>query len=182
MWVWIAVFVVIALFQCSREGLSIADPPPAGYALKEGTMYNTSKAVGPTIFYTTPEKCTALCTETQECEGIIFSSFSKFCFMIKELGESSPNSAFNTYLKSGAPAVEVPLESLPAGWTLFASNTQHDGETERKTANASDCMAACSDMPGCQGIGSKASDCRLYTLFSNEKKEIAGYHTYKYAP
>lgn len=181
MLVWIAVLALFIL-ACSREGF--ADPPPAGYALQEGTMYNTSKVVGTTIFYTTPDKCAALCTETQACEGIIFSSLSKFCMMIKEIGTSSPNSSFNTYLKSGAPAVSpaVPPEGLPTGWTLFAADTQYDGETDLKKANASECMAACSGMPDCQGVGSKADDCRLYTSFSDEKKEISGYHTYKYAP
>ena len=182
MWVWIAVFAVLALFACLREGF--ADPPPAGYILEEGIKYKTAKVVGPTVHNTTPDKCAALCTVNPECAGTQFRPNSNICTMLKDFRKSTPASSYNTYIKSGAPAVlpAVPPEGLPAGWSLFAADTQYAGETDLKTATVSDCMAACSGLPGCQGIGSKADDCRIYTSFLDEKKEITGYNTYKYDP
>ena len=80
----------------------------------------------------------------------------------------------------------VPPTALPAGYTLFKSDTQYEGKyTSPSTpvADVSDCMTACSGLPGCQGIGSNSTnECRLYSEFYETSAALSGYSTYKYSP
>lgn len=77
------------------------------------------------------------------------------------------------------------LTELPAGYTLYKADTQFEGKytsPANPVSNASECMTACSGLPGCQGIGSDSvSNCRLYTEFSETSVPLAGYSTYKYS-
>ena len=159
-----------------------ASPPLEGYALEESTVYDKGSVfIGEPIQNTTSDKCMAACTANTECLAGVFVPINNMCFLHKELG--SPKvllSGYNTYKKI-PKATQVPTDTvLPAGWRLFESNTQYDGKFETKAVNMAECMTACSGMPGCVGIGSESSDCRLYTSFSDAKSENSGYNTYKY--
>lgn len=124
---------------------------------------------------TTPEACNAECTQEPTCKGTVFDGNTFTCYLKSSISTRSDYPGAHAYLKTETP--------LPAGYTLYKADTQYEGTfTSPVVSNTSDCMTACSGLPGCQGIGSDAAgSCRLYTEFSEASAPLTGYSTYKYA-
>lgn len=160
---------------------------PDNYTFEPGIDYGGNDKDG-SKKATNPEACSAACSKDPACKGFVFDPRNKAnnCWLKSAMGNRKELPGVNSYTmrppEAVVPEATVP-DPLPAGYTLFKADAQYEGKyTTAAATNLTDCMTACSGLPGCQGIGSNSTnDCRLYSEFSDLSAPLSGYNTYKYS-
>ena len=174
---------------------------PEGWKMKSDTLYTQTKSNLLDTVQGYADTCIEVCKSKPKCKVAVHVPGSLSCSLYSDLTGKTTATGYNSYIPPDPTTTETTTETtttdptttettteadpaVSADYTLYKSDMQFEGKYTTATAtNLTDCMTACSGLPGCQGIGSNSTnDCRLYSEFSDQSVALSGYNTYKYAP